>query len=76
MGPIGDWTYRAAAYFCDHVIHLRFHSGERSEVLPVVKSHVCVRMEQEPWWLQQNSLQLANFVCDIIVHFDVQKNYK
>ena len=42
-----NWTYRIAAYFRDHVINLRFHFGERSEVSPVVKSHVCVRIEQE-----------------------------
>ena len=50
-----DWTYRTAAYYRDHVINLRFHFSERSEVSLVVKSHVCVRMEQEAWWLQQKN---------------------
>ena len=50
-----DWTYRTAAYFCDHVINLRFHFSEGSEVSLVVKSHVCVKMEQEAWWLQQKN---------------------
>ena len=61
MEPIGrldlldNGTYRIAAYFRDHVINLRFHFSERSEVSLVVKSHVCVRMEQEAWWLQQKN---------------------
>ena len=42
-----DWTYRTAAYFCDHVINLRFDFSEGRKVSLVVKSHVCVRMEQE-----------------------------
>ena len=50
-----DWTYRTAAYFRDHVINLRFHFSEGSEVLLAVKSHVCVRIEQEAWWLQQKN---------------------
>ena len=37
------------------VINLRFHFSERSEVSLVVKSHVCVRMEPEAWWLQQKN---------------------
>ena len=55
-----DWTYRTAAYFRDHVINLRFHFSERSEVSLVVKSHVCVRMEQEAWWLQQKNVFLGS----------------
>ena len=50
-----DWTYRTAAYFRDHVINLRFHFSERSEVSVVVKSHVCVRKEQEAKRLQQKN---------------------
>ena len=50
-----DWTYRTAAYFRDHVINMRFHFSERSEVSLVAKSHVCVMMEQEAWWLQQKN---------------------
>ena len=50
-----DWTYRTAAHFRDHVINLRFYFSERSEVSLVVKLHVCVRMEQEAWWLQQKN---------------------
>ena len=34
---------------------MRFHFREESEVLPVLKSHVCVRMEQEAWWLQRKN---------------------
>ena len=44
-----DCTYRTAAYFRDNVINLRFHFTEGSEVSLVVKSHACVRMEQEAW---------------------------
>ena len=50
-----DWTCWTAAYFRDHVINLRFHFSEGSEVSLVIKSHVCVRMEQEAWWLQQKN---------------------
>ena len=50
-----DLTYRTAIYFHDHVINLRFHFSESSGVSLVVKSHVCVRMEQKAWWLQQKN---------------------
>ena len=51
-----DRTYRTAGYFRDHhVIKFRFDFSERSEVSLVVKSHVCVRMEQEAWWLEQKN---------------------
>ena len=53
--PSDDWTYRTAAYFRDHVINLRFHFSEGSEVSLEVKSRVCVRMKQEAWWLQQKN---------------------
>ena len=54
------WTYRTKTYFRDHVINLRFHFSEGSEVSLVVKSHVCVRMEQEAWWLQQKTVFLGS----------------
>ena len=52
-GLSDDWTYRTAAYFRGHVINLRFHFSEGSEVSLVVKPHVRTRMEQEAWWLQK-----------------------
>ena len=41
------------------VINLRFQCSERCELSLVLKSHVCVRMEQEAWWLQQKNFFLV-----------------
>ena len=60
VAPIGRLEYRTAAYFRDHVINLRFHFSERGKVSLVVKSHVCVKMEQEAWWLQQKTVFLGS----------------
>ena len=48
VGPIGQQHI--------FVINLRFHFSEGSEALLVVKSRICVRMEQEAWWLQQKNV--------------------